>query len=63
MPTNEEPVVRVHVDADGALLDVERDDEPAVDDVQASERDEPVAPFGDERFREPYDVRAHPWIA
>jgi hypothetical protein len=59
----EDPIVVVHVNEDGTVRDVEVPGHTEPTEVEGSTRDEPVAAFGDDEFREGYSVRARPWLA
>jgi hypothetical protein len=57
------PRVVLRVDEDDEIVSVDLSDDDVVTDVVAGKPEEPIAPFGDDAFREPYDPRARPWLA
>ena len=53
------PAVTVRVDKHGALVDVHIEGQSEPTQLEATQRSEPIAPFGDEEFKQ----RVRPWAA
>jgi hypothetical protein len=53
------PVITVRVDEHGLLLDVDIEGHPTPTELIETKQSQPIAPFGDEEYKE----RVRPWLA